>query len=438
MSQRLEQPPSRLSRLRQAVAEHPPPGPTRRGFWRSPLRGPWLTSVFGSVLLAGIIVVFVTGLLSYAAYNPDLGSNDKTPGAGPLGFYLFDWPTNPSWLYRVTQGLHVTVGIVLIPVLLGKLWSVIPKLFTWPPVRSLAHALERLSLLLLVGGVVFEFVTGLANIQYWYVFPGSFYSLHFYGAWVFIAAFVVHVAFKLPVVVRSLRSRSWREELRTDTAHTVPEPPDDHELVSPNPAAATISRRGALALVGGGSALLFVVTAGQSFGGVLRRTALLAPRFTDPSDGPNGFQVNKTADALGLTEGAQDPGWRLQVRGAEAMTFDRDQLLGLPQHTAALPIACVEGWSTSAQAWAGVRLADLAQLAGVPAPVSVFVESLQESGFGTTTLRGNQVLDPDSLLALRVNGADLSLDHGFPARVIVPNNPGVHNTKWVTRLTFEA
>jgi DMSO/TMAO reductase YedYZ molybdopterin-dependent catalytic subunit len=48
------------------------------------------------------------------------------------------------------------------------------------------------------------------------------------------------------------------------------------------------------------------------------------------------------------------------------------------------------------------------------------------------------VADGDSLLALRVNGVDLSLDHGFPARVIVPANPGVHNTKWVTRLTFEA
>ncbi len=440
MSQRLHERSGRLSRLQRLVAENPPPGPTRRSFWRSPLRGPWLTSVFASVLLVGITVVFVTGLLSYAAYNPDLSGNDKTPGAGPLGFYLFDWPTSPAWLYRVTQGLHVTVGIVLIPVLLGKLWSVLPKLFTWPPVRSLAHALERLSLLLLVGGVVFEFVTGVANVQYWYVFPASFYPLHFYGGWVFIGAFVVHVGFKLPVMVHALRSRSWRDELRTDTAHTEPEPPDDHDLVSPDPAAATISRRGVLALVGGGSALLFVVTAGQSFGGVVRRTALLAPRFTDPSDGPNGFQVNKTADELGLTGAAQDTGWRLELRGGDGdatTTLDRDELLGLAQHTAALPIACVEGWSTTSQSWTGVRLADLAEMAGVPEPVSVYVESLQEGGFGTTRLRGNQALDPDSLLALQVNGAELSLDHGFPARIIVPNNPGVHNTKWVTRLTFE-
>jgi DMSO/TMAO reductase YedYZ molybdopterin-dependent catalytic subunit len=228
------------------------------------------------------------------------------------------------------------------------------------------------------------------------------------------------------------------ELVRTDTAHTRPEPPDDYGLVSPDPSAPTMSRRGALALVGGGSALLFVVTAGQSVGGALRRTALLAPRYSDPDDGPNGFQVNKTAEELGITEAAGDPGWRLELAGADRRSLDRAGLLALPQHTAALPIACVEGWSTGPQEWSGVRLADLAALAGVHAPVWMLVESLQEGGFGSTTLRSNQVLDPDSLLALRVNGADLSLDHGFPARVIVPNNPGVHNTKWVTRLTFEA
>jgi DMSO/TMAO reductase YedYZ molybdopterin-dependent catalytic subunit len=40
------------------------------------------------------------------------------------------------------------------------------------------------------------------------------------------------------------------------------------------------------------------------------------------------------------------------------------------------------------------------------------------------------------MLALRVNGADLSLDHGFPARVIVPSAPGTHNTKWIARIRF--
>ena len=71
---------------------------------------------------------------------------------GLLGIYLFDWPTDPVWLYRAVIGVHVLLGLTLLPVVLAKLWSVIPKLFAWPPVESPAQALERLSLVLLVGG----------------------------------------------------------------------------------------------------------------------------------------------------------------------------------------------------------------------------------------------------------------------------------------------
>jgi DMSO/TMAO reductase YedYZ molybdopterin-dependent catalytic subunit len=436
------QPAPKGGRLRAALGGGPPPGPTRPEFWRSPLRGPWLTSVFGLVLLIGIPVMFVTGLLSYAAYNPDLAAvNDQTPDKGWLGFYLFSWPTDPSWLYRLTQGVHVTLGVVLVPVLLAKLWSVIPTLFSWPPVRSVAHAVERLSLLLLVGGALFEFVTGLLNVQLHYIFPGSFYTLHFYGAWVFIGAFVVHIVFRIPVMVRALRSRRLRTELRTATAATVAEPPDTTGLVSPRPAAATISRRGVLGTVGLGSLVLFAVTAGQSIGGSLRRTALLAPHGQEPGSGPNGFQINKTAASVGIRAADIGPQWRLVVRGpGYERTLTREQVLALPQHEAALPIACVEGWSTADQHWSGVRLRDLAAMAGFPeqAP-EVFVESVERGGsFGSTVLRANQVQDHRSLLALRVNGADLTPDHGYPARIIVPANPGVHNTKWVTRLTFGA
>jgi DMSO/TMAO reductase YedYZ molybdopterin-dependent catalytic subunit len=420
----------------------PPPGPFRPGFWRSPIRGPWLTSVFGLVLLIGIPLLFITGLLSYAAYNPGLSPlNDETPDKGVLGFYLFSWPTHPYWLYRLLQGVHVTLGVVLVPVLLAKLWSVIPKLFEWQPVRSVAHGLERLSLLMLVGGVIFEFVTGIFNIQLYYVFPGSFYRLHFYGAWVFIAAFVVHVCLRLGRMTRALRSRSPVAELRTDLAHTLPEPPDPDGLVAAAPAPPTMTRRGAVGTVGAGSLLLLAVTAGQSIGGRLRGTALLAPHNRDPGSGPSGFQINKTAAAVGVTPALVGPDWRLEIHGRRGgpLIFTREQLLAMPQHAAALPIACVEGWSTDDQHWNGLRLVDLAAMAGMSAAGSVLVESIQPPGpFTRVVLRGNQIRDPRALLALRVNGADLSLDHGYPARIIVPANPGVNNTKWVHRLTFRA
>ncbi|MGQ5636034.1 MULTISPECIES: molybdopterin-dependent oxidoreductase [unclassified Streptomyces] len=401
--------------------------PTSPGFWRSPLRGPWFTSVLGLVLLAGITVLFVTGLVSYAAYNPGLARvNDQTPDKGLLGFYLFAWPTGPVWLYRLTQGVHVTLGITLVPVLLAKLWSVVPRLFTLPPARSLAHALERLSLVLLVGGGLFEFTTGVLNVQLDYVFPGSFYPLHFYGAWVFFAAFLAHAALKTPAAVRTVRGRRR---------------PEAGDLVAPRPDAPTTSRRGALGLVGGGSLLLFLTTVGQSLGGPFRRTALLAPHGTaDPGGGPNGFQINKTAAYAGVTAADRhEDAWRLVVTGRTGtVRLSRAQLLELPQHSSSLPIACVEGWSTADQWWRGVRLRDLAALVGYDGdPPDVLVESLQRHGaFRRAALRANQVADGRSLLALFVNGEELSPDHGHPARIIVPAAPGVMNTKWVARLTF--
>jgi DMSO/TMAO reductase YedYZ molybdopterin-dependent catalytic subunit len=48
------------------------------------------------------------------------------------------------------------------------------------------------------------------------------------------------------------------------------------------------------------------------------------------------------------------------------------------------------------------------------------------------------MLHPDALLALDVNGAPLAPDHGYPARVIVPALPGVHNTKWVRSIEFRS
>ncbi|MFJ8825224.1 molybdopterin-dependent oxidoreductase [Streptomyces sp. NPDC102467] len=406
--------------------------PTSPGFWRSPLRGPGFTSVLGLVLLIGVTALFVTGLISYAAYNPDLAPvNDKTPDKGLLGFYLFAWPTHPHWLYRLTQGVHVTLGITLIPVLLAKLWSVVPRLFELPPVRSLTHALERLSLLLLVGGGLFEFATGVLNVQLDYLFPGSFYRLHFYGAWVFIAAFVAHAVLKMPTAVRNVRRmRQGGEEAgeRGGLTAVRPDPP-------------SVSRRGALWFVGGGSLLLFGTTAGRGFDGPLRRTALLAPHGgAEPGTGPNGFQINKTAAYAGIHPAETGEGaWRLVVTGrGGTVRLSRPELHQLAVHSAALPIACVEGWSTSDQTWRGVRLRDLAALVGHgdEAP-DVFVESLQRHGaFRHAALRANQVADPRSLLALFVNGAELSPDHGYPARIIVPAAPGVLNTKWVARLTF--
>src|SRR5690348_17905644 len=95
----LKEPQQRVTQLARRAAGatrhpagHPPPGLFRPGAWRSPLRGLWLTSVLAAVLLAGLAILTVTGLLSYAAYDPLLPGNDQTPGASLLKFYLFVLP----------------------------------------------------------------------------------------------------------------------------------------------------------------------------------------------------------------------------------------------------------------------------------------------------------------------------------------------------------
>jgi DMSO/TMAO reductase YedYZ molybdopterin-dependent catalytic subunit len=411
--------------------------------WRSPLRGPWLTSVLGMVLLWGLPVVFVTGLLSNAAYNPWLNGNVALQGRSrsPLDFYLFTWPAHPSWLYALNQGIHVSLGLALIPAILVKQWSVMPRFFTRSGTRGVIDAIERLSLVVLVAGIFFELATGLLFEEYWVPYHFDFTAAHLYGAWVFFGALLLHTALKLPKMRSALRTRgTLARVLATDLAHTEPEPPEDpgmelHSLVPVAPSAPTMSRRALLGATAAGSALLGVQGIGQAVGGPLRPLAFMLPRGSVAGTGPNDFPVNGTFASLGLAEHAIGPGWRLRVSGADGRVvhLSRAELASrFEQHTYWLPIACREGWSTT-QRWSGVRLRDLAAAVGAHGAPAVYVEALDGA---TATLASNQVSAAESLLALHVNGVPISPDHGYPARVIVPGEVAVNCLKWVSALGF--
>ena len=164
----------------------------------------------------------------------------------------------------------------------------------------------------------------------------------------------------------------------------------------------------------------------------MRQFALFGTHYRSPGVGANRFPVNHTAASVGITAAATGPDWRLSLVGARRVSFSRDQLLAMTLTTADLPIACTEGWSTQ-QRWTGVPLADLARLSGIDHPGPSQIKTLDK---GSIILSGTQISAPDSLLALRVNGADLSLDHGYPARIIVPSAPGTHNLKWMSEIVF--
>jgi len=110
----------------------------------------------------------------------------------------------------------------------------------------------------------------------------------------------------------------------------------------------------------------------------------------------------------------------------------------MPQRTVDLPITCVEGWSADAS-WTGARMRDLLNEAGFAEDAELQVTSLQPSGlYRASRLVQPLARDPLTLLALRLNGAELDLDHGYPCRLIAPNRPGVLQTKWVARIEARA
>ncbi|WP_020670224.1 molybdopterin-dependent oxidoreductase [Amycolatopsis nigrescens] len=350
--------------------------------------GVWLAVAFG--------ICFLTGLISHLIQHP--------PG-------WFVWPSRPVWLYRVTQGLHVISGIASIPLLLAKLWTVYPKLFDRPLIRSLPHLIERLSILLLSAAVFFELLTGLFNVAQNYPWNFYFPQVHYAVAWVAIGSILLHIAVKLPVIRRAFG----------------PENEEDRE----KPEARGLSRRGFLRTTGLTAGAAVLATAGATVP-FLRNVSGLSWRS---GNGPQGVPVNRSAAGAGVLDAAQDPAWRLEVVvPGGGRSFSLAELQKLPQTTAELPIACVEGWSQSAT-WTGVSLPDLLQAAGARPGSTVNVSSMEQNGlYANSVLPGEHTTDPLTLLALRLNGEVLALDHGFPCRIIAPNRPGVLQTKWVRRL----
>lgn len=190
-----------------------------------------------------------------------------------------------------------------------------------------------------------------------------------------------------------------------------------------------VGRRAFLGSVAAATGGVTALTVGQSFP-ALQATNLLAPR---DGEGPQGLPVNQTAAAAAVEQLAGDPAWRLRLgSGSRSMALSREDLLGLPQRQVSLPIACVEGWSVGAR-WSGVRFADLLDLVGADPHKHLRVRSLQPAGAYTVVEMGPEFArHPSTLLALGLNGQTLNLDHGFPARVMAPNRPGVLQTKWVS------
>ncbi len=359
------------------------------------LRSTAVTARVGMMLGIAVTLCFGTGLISHLIQHPQP---------------WFYWPAHPVWLYRLTQGTHVASGIAAIPLTVVKLWSVWPKLFERPIIGGVAKQLERASILVLVGAMLFELSTGLLNIAQWYVFRFFFTTAHYAVAYLAAGTVLVHIAVKLPVIRRALGEPLG--DVATGGA------------VGP-------TRRSVLWGTGAAVAVATLATAGQSVGW-LRELSLLSPRS---GKGPQGIPVNRTAIAAGVLQAAASPAYRLTVvNGARSRAFSVAELDAMPQRTFHLPIACVEGWSADAE-WTGVVLADLIAMVGGSPQADVRMVSLEPPGpYSRTVLPARHARDGQTLVALKLNGETLHPDHGYPCRLIAPSRPGVLQTKWLSRI----
>ena len=141
--------------------------------------------------------------------------------------------------------------------------------------------------------------------------------------------------------------------------------------------------------------------------------------------------------------------------GAEAeIQLSLDELKALPSQTLIAYIECAGNWRGFFQSvtgrtasgsqwgtgavgcaeWSGPRLADVLALAGVRTDaVDVNVIGLDDSAWARPMPLA-KALDPDTILALAMNGAPLPPDHGFPVRAVVPGWVGSSSVKWVGRI----
>lgn len=197
-------------------------GPLREGSFTSPLHNRYNAAWLGYALGWSFLVCFITGVISHELQEPDS---------------WLPWPASPAWLYRATQGTHVATGLACVPLLLAKLWTVYPHFWVWPPARNVAHAVERLSLLLLVGGSILQVASGVSNIYLWYWVGFFFTSTHYYTAFVVMGALAVHVGTKIALARDALRNPDRYSDRQrgpgvrgTRTAH------HDGEAVSVGPA----------------------------------------------------------------------------------------------------------------------------------------------------------------------------------------------------------
>jgi len=116
-----------------------------------------------------------------------------------------------------------------------------------------------------------------------------------------------------------------------------------------------------------------------------------------------------------------------------------DALQGLPRVEQVCDFHCVTTWSFPALRWGGVRFIDfysqVVQPQAAPDASATLVALRGQDGARTGMLL-EDLLAPDVLLADRLNGQPIPIDHGAPLRLIAPAHYGYKSVKHLSRIEF--
>ena len=128
--------------------------------------------------------------------------------------------------------------------------------------------------------------------------------------------------------------------------------------------------------------------------------------------------------------------WDFRITGEvdKPLRFSWEEFQALPRARMVADFHCVTTWSRLDNVWEGVMVNDLIKLAGLK-PAARFVLVHCDAGY-TTNLPLKYLLDDDVMLAYRHDGQDLTPDHGFPLRLVVPKLYAWKSAKWVRVIEF--
>jgi DMSO/TMAO reductase YedYZ molybdopterin-dependent catalytic subunit len=162
------------------------------------------------------------------------------------------------------------------------------------------------------------------------------------------------------------------------------------------------------------------------------------------SDGTLEGEITPTGDFYQVSKNAFNPkvdatGWKLQINGLvnSPYTLDFNGIKQLPSEIRTHTLTCISnpvgGPYIGNAEWKGTQLKTILEKAGVKPGAKKVVFTCADNY--TDSIPIDVALDPRTLLAYEMNGQQLTDDHGYPARMLIPDIYGMKNAKWITSIT---